>query len=201
MADRTIVKKVANGILYSDGTIRIDNVRASYPHLDKAYAAKNEKGEPGEPKFAIVGMLDKKTHVAVKDLLVEAIREMEKKEDTKIARDKKFIRDGDDGDKVEYEGYWTVSARESRRPSVRHRNGDPMREKEVIDIIYAGCRVNILIRPWFQNNSFGKRANAGLIAVQFARDDEQIGEGRISDEGVFDSVDDDGDGMDDDDGL
>ena len=109
--------------------------------------------------------------------------------------DKKFIKDGDDGDKPEYEGYYTVSARESRRPSVRHRNGEPMSEKEIQDIIYAGCRVNILIRPWFQDNAFGKRINAGLMAVQFARDDEQIGEGRIDDEGVFESLDDGDDGM------
>lgn len=195
MATREIVTKVTNAVLYSDGTIRIDNVRASYPHLDKPYQAPPDKnGKQSEPKFSIVGMLDKKTHVAAKDLIVQVMNDIQKKEDTKVAKDKKFIKDGDDGDKPEYEGYWTVSARESRRPSVRHRNGEPMSEKETQDIIYAGCRVNILIRPWYQDNDFGKRINAGLMAVQFARDDEQIGEGRIDDEGVFESLDDD-DGM------
>lgn len=195
-ATREIVKKVQNGILYSDGSIRVDNVRASYPHLDKAYTAPPDKdGKQGEPKFSIVGMLDKKTHVAVKDLIVEVMNGIQKKEDTKVAKDKKFIKDGDDGDKVEYEGYWTISARESRRPSVRHRSGEPMSEKEIQDIIYAGCRVNILINPWFQDNSFGKRINANLLACQFVRDDTQIGEGRIDDEGVFDPIDGDDDGM------
>jgi len=196
MATREIVTKVSNAVLYSDGTVRIDNVRASYPHLDKAYQAPPDKdGKQAEPKFSIVGMLDKKTHVAAKDLIVQVMNDIQKKEDTKVAKDKKFIKDGDDGDKSEYEGYYTVSARESRRPRVRHRNGEPMSEKEIQDIIYAGCRVNILIRPWFQDNAFGKRINAGLMAVQFARDDEQIGEGRIDDEGVFESLDDGDDGM------
>ena len=191
---REIVKKVQNGILYSDGSIRVDNVRASYPHLDKAYTAPPDKdGKQAEPKFSIVGMLDKKTHVAVKDLIVEVMNGIQKQQDTKVAKDKKFIKDGDDGDKTEYEGYWTISARESRRPSVRHRSGEPMSEKEIQDIIYAGCRVNILINPWFQDNSFGKRINANLLACQFVRDDTQIGEGRIDDEGVFDTIEDDAD--------
>lgn len=201
MATREIVTKVSNAVLYSDGTIRIDNVRASYPHLDKPYAKADKDGKTPEAKFGIVGMLDKKTHTAAKDLIIKVIKEIEQKEDTKVARDKKFIRDGDDSDKKEYEGYWTVSAREARRPSVRNRKGDPMSEREIVDTIYAGCYVNILIRPWFQNNDFGKRINAGLVAVQFARDGEQIGEGRIDDEGVFESVEDGGSGFDDDDDL
>lgn len=194
---REIVKKVKNGILYSDGSIRIDNVRASYPHLDKMYQAPPGKdGKQSAPAFSIVGMLDKKTHVDAKNLIVEVMNGIQKEKDTKVAKDKKFIRDGDDGDKLEYEGYWTVSARETRRPSVRHRSGEPMSEKEIQDIIYAGCRVNILVNPWFQDNDFGKRINSNLLAVQFVRDDEQIGQARIDDEGVFDPIEgEDDDGM------
>ena len=192
---REIITKVSNAVLYSDGTIRIDNVRASYPHLDKPYAKADKDGKMSDPKFGIVAMLDKKTHVAAKDLILKVLGDIEKKEDTKVAKDKKFIRNGDDSDKLEYEGYWTVSAREARRPSVRNRQAEPMSEKEIADTIYAGCRVSVLIRPWFQDNDFGKRINAGLVAVQFVRDDEQIGEGRVDDEGVFDSVEDGGDGF------
>lgn len=198
MAQREIVSKVTNAVLYSDGTIRIDNVRASYPHLDKPFAKADKDGKMPEPKFSIVGMLDKKTHVSAKELCVKVIQDIQKKEDTKVAKDKWFIKDGDDSDKKEYEGYWTVSTREGNRPTVRHRNGSVMSEQEIRDIIYAGCRVNILIRPWFQDNDFGKRINAGIVAVQFVRDDEQIGESRIDDEGVFEGLDDDDE---DDDGL
>ncbi len=201
MATREIVQKVTNAVEYSDGTIRIDNVRASFPHLDKPYAKADKDGKMPEPKFGIVAMLDKKTHVAAKDLILKVIADMERREDTKVAKDKKFLRNGDDSDKVEYEGYWTVSARETKRPSVRNRQAEPMSEKEIADTIYAGCRVSVLIRPWFQDNDFGKRINAGLVAVQFVRDDAQIGEGRIDDEGVFEAVDESSDGFDESDGL
>ncbi len=202
MATREVKTKVTNAVLYSDGTIRIDNVRASYPHLDKPYAKADKDGKMPEAKFGIVAMLDKKTHEAAKDLLVKVIRDVMQEKDTKVGKDKWFLKDGDDSDKAEYEGYWTVSAREARRPSVRNRKGDPMSEREIVDDIYAGCYVNVLIRPWFQSNDFGKRVNAGLVAVQFVKDGPQIGEGRIDDEGVFESIEDDGgNGFDDDDDL
>lgn len=189
---RSAETQVTNATLYDDGCILIKNVRASYPHLDKPYAGE----DGGEPKFGIVGLLDKKTHVAAKELCVKVIDKIMKENDTKVAKDKKFIRDGDDSDKVENEGMWTVSAREARRPSVRNKDATPMTEREVVDIIYGGCYVNILIRPWYQDNKFGKRINAGLVAVQFVRDGEAFGDGRIDDEGVFDEVEDEDDDSD-----
>ena len=51
-------------------------------------------------------------------------------------------------------------------------------------MIYGGCWVNILVRPWFQNNKYGKRVNAGVVAVQFRKDDEPFGSGRISDDEI-----------------
>ena len=200
MMVREVKTKVTNAVLYSDGCIRIDNVRASYPHLDKTYA-KSEDGKPEDPKFSIVAMLEKATHVAAKDLCVKVIQELAAEKKTKVGKDKWFIKDGDESDKAEYEGYWTVSARESNRPSVRNRKGNVMSEQEIRDIIYAGCRVNVLIRPWYQDNSYGKRVNAGLVAVQFVRDDEQIGEGRVNDDGVFEPIEGDDDGFGDDDSL
>ena len=68
-------------------------------------------------------------------------------------------------------------------------------------MIYAGCWVNILIRPWWQNSAkWGKRVNAGLTAVQFVRDDEPFGQGRITSEDVdetFDEFADEASGYDD----
>ena len=37
--ERTIVKKVKNAVLYSDGTLRVTDIRISYPHLDKKRAS------------------------------------------------------------------------------------------------------------------------------------------------------------------
>lgn len=203
MAQREVVTKVSNAVLYSDGTIRIDNVRASYPHLDKAFAGKNDKGEDTAAKFGIVGMLPKKTHTAAKELIKKVIQDIMKENDTKVSTDKWFLRDGDNHEQETYDDHWIVSARESRRPSVRDRKGTPLSEKEVADTIYGGCYVNILLRPWYQDGvkvgkGYGKRINAGLVAVQFVRDGEAFGEGRIDDEGVFETVDDDDNGFNDD---
>lgn len=190
MATREIVTRVSNAVLYSDGLIRVDNVRASYPHLAKPYAGKRDDGSPGKPTFSIVGLLPKDTHKAAKDLCVKRIQQMmDEHKVPKLAADKKFIRDGDLSDKAEYEGMWTVSAREERRPAVRGPGNRVLTPEEIPDIIYAGCYVSILLRPWFQKSEeYGKRANCGLVAVRFMRDGEPFGEGRIGDEDVDDMM-------------
>ena len=189
MANREIISKVTNAVLYSDGLIRIDNVRASYPHLDKPWSG--EEGQ--EAKFSVVSLLDKGTHKVAKDLIVKRINEILKENKTeKIASDKKFIRDGDQMAKPECENQWVVSARETRRPSVRGSDNEVLTPDEILDTIYAGCYISVLIRPWFQNHAkFGKRVNAGLVAVRFRRDGEPIGEGRITDDDIDDYMDDD----------
>lgn len=206
MAQLIVEKTVTNAVLYTNGMVMLKNVRASYPHCDKPYKGKGKNGDNGgEPKFSITGMLDKKTHVAAKDLCVEVINKlMKENECPKLAGEKKFCRNGDDSSSPEYEGHWTVSASESRRPAVRDQRAQLiLDEQKIADLIYGGCYVNILIRPWFQDNDYGKRVNAGLVGVQFVKDGEAFGEGRIDDTDAWDAVDDDGagDGMDDDDGL
>lgn len=208
MAALEIKKRVSNAILYTNGLIRIDNVRVSFPHLDKPYAGKGDDGKEGKPKFGIVGMLPKKTHVAAKDLIKEAMDALLAANDNaKVAADKKFIRNGDDQDREEYEGHWTVSAREERRPAVRNQRGElVIEESKIADMIYGGCYCNILIRPWYQDGQkvgkgYGKRVNAGLVGVQFVRDGESFGEGRIDDSDAWDDVSGGGDGFDDDDDL
>lgn len=199
MANREVVKSVKNAILYSDGTIRIDNVRASYPHLGSPYSKDGEKG-----KFGIVGMLPKETHVEAKNLLKEAMDKLlADNGGVKVAADKKFLRNGDDSDNESYAGHWTVSTSENRRPAVRNRNGSMMSPEEADEKVYGGCWVNMLVRPWYQDGvktgkGYGKRVNCGIVAVQFVRDDEPFGEGRIDDEGVWDNAGDGSDASDDD---
>lgn len=200
-SQRTVLKKVENAVLYSDGTIRIDGVRASYPHLAEPFSKDGEKG-----KYGITGIMPKETHRAAAKLVKSAIEEMMAANKTKVATDKWYFKDGDNTDKEEYEGAWIVSANESRAPAVRSRGGGKMTKEEVEEAFYGGCWVNILIRPWYQDGQkvgkgYGKRINAGLVAVQFVRDDESFGDGRIDDEGVWDEDGDDfeDDGFDDDD--
>jgi hypothetical protein len=201
MANRTVKTRVTNAVLYDDGLIRIDNCIASYPHLDKAWAG--EEGQ--EKKFAISGLMPKDTHRAAKDLIKKAIEALIAENKAKVPSEKWFLKDGDKTEKPEQQGRFMISARESRRPAVRNADKSIMDQDEIAEKIYAGCRVSILIRPWFQDHKkFGKRVNAGLVAVQFMRDDEPISEGRISDDDVDEMFDEyeeggsDGGGMDDD---
>ena len=186
-----LIRKLKNGsevvgALYEGGIIKILNVRASYPHLDKPYAG----DDGGEPKFSIVGLADKGTHQEVKEACIEVIDDLKKaNKNAKVAKDKLFIKNGDDSDKEEYEGMWTISARETKRPKVRDGNGDLLEVDEIADTIYPGCYVDIIIRPWFQDNSYGKRVNANLLSVKFRADGEQFGEGRIDDDDLWDEDD------------
>lgn len=198
MADRTVVKRVKNAVQYSDGTVRIDNAIASYPHLDKPY-----KGDDGDtPRYSLVGLLPKTTHKEAKDLLKGMILDVLKASNKgkPIATDKWFLRDGDLTGKPENEGMFTVNSAETkRRPTAKGRNKETLEKDEVAAVIYGGCKVNMLIRPWWQDNKFGKRVNANLIAVQFVEDGEPFGEGRIGEdeiEDTFDSLDEDGGGFD-----
>lgn len=192
MANRKPVKKVKNAVLYDDGLIRISNVRLSYPHLDKPY---KKEGDKGDAKYGVVALLPKDTHGAAKKLIEERIEAVMKENKVKaLASDKKFLRDGDESDKEEHEGCWTVSARESRRPILREAvDGglEVVEPEDAKEVFYGGCWGSVLIRPWYQNNSFGKRVNAGLTAVTKKADDESFGEGRISDEEVDEAFEDD----------
>jgi len=205
---RQVESEVPHAKLYNDGTIFVGPVRARYPHVFRPYKGDDDKGDG---KFGIVALMPKgaeyrKAKDLIRDHILRMIRDNKLKD---LPAANKFLRDGDDAAREEYEGMFTISASEVRRPQVRDKYRDPKTKKPKIlkpgedeDRIYAGCWVNILIRPWFMNNKFGKRVNAGLVAVQFVDDDEPLGPGRISEEAVDDTFDefaDEGDsGFDDD---
>ncbi len=197
---KKVVKQTENAVLYDDGTILVKNVRLSYPHLDKPYAGKGK--DQGEPKFGVVGLAPKATHKDVMLMCRDEIRRLLAENKIKdIAADKKFIRDGDLTGKEENEGQWIISAREKNAPILRDQRNKTVQAVDASRIFYGGCYGNILIRPWWQSNDFGKRVNANLLAVQFARDGEPFGEGRISEDDadeVFGEVDDDESGFDED---
>ena len=194
MAASTPVKKVKNAILREDGQILISNVRLSHPHLDKPYKG---KGDAGVAKFSVTGMLDKKKHAEAIKLIQDQIAAVLKENKIKaLPADKKCLKDGDESGKTEYEGHYTISAREERRPSLRDEDGETVEQEDAKAKFYGGCYGSILVRLWFQNNDYGKRVNAGLSAVKFKKDGEPFGEGRMTDDDVdeaFSAEDDDDD--------
>lgn len=213
MVERTVVSKVTNAVAFSDGSIRIDNVRFSYPHVDKPYESENDDGQK-KSSYNITAMLPKGTHTAAKDLLKKMITDLATKNEAKVPSAGWCLADGDklaeeeDGKEL-YAGHFIVKASESRRPTVRKRNGEVMSDREIEDQIYGGCWGSIFIRPWYfsgkakNGKTYPKRIPANLLGIQKLRDDEPFGEGRISDDGVFEAQDDgsSGNGLDDDEGL
>lgn len=186
------LKTVANAILFEGDVIKLLNVRASYPHLDKPYKGDDSDGKAA---YSISGLLPKETHRDAAKLVSEAIADFCTREKFKVARDRRCIKDGAGSGKDEQENTWVVSARETKAPTVRDRTGKKIDDKDAInEAIYAGCRVDIIIRLWKQDNKWGKRVNANLISVAFRGDDEPFGEGRVTDDNYWDEDDFDGDG-------
>jgi hypothetical protein len=211
MSALVVKKSGKNFVLYENGMIRVDNVRFSYPHVDKPWKKESDKGTA---KYGLVGMLPKETHEEAKKVIAEEMKRHLAEAKISVPADKKFLRDGDanrdedSGDDASnsYAGHWFLSARETNRPTLRDASGrklDPVEDLETInELFYGGAWGHMLIRPWVQNNEHGKRINAGLVGAMFKKNDKAFGQGRVDDSGAWDDVADDtgstGDGEDDD---
>jgi hypothetical protein len=198
---RTIVKQEKYVTLYSDQSMIVKNVRASYPHLVTPF-------KDGQ-KLSLKTLMPKTPDYApsAKIIIAEINRVMQEMK-VQLPSDRKFMQNGDLLGNPDYAGHYLISASEVRRPALRGRGEDPttgrakvLTPEEAGRIFYGGCWVNELIRPWPQNNGFGKRVNANLLAVQFVKDDEPFGEGtRIGEDEIdesFGAIDDDDSGYDD----
>jgi Protein of unknown function (DUF2815) len=190
----TIVKREDFAILYSDGSIVIKDVRCSYPHFFKKYKGDDSDGEG---KFSGVFLMPKtpdrfKSKDLVKGEIDRIIHEAKLKG---LPAANKFLRDGDLAAKDEYEGMFTINASETHPPQLRDNVRDPKTKKlrHLVrgvddDRILPGYWVNVRIRPWYQDNKFGKKVNANLLAVQFVREDATFGEARrLTDDDVDES--------------
>lgn len=205
---REVVKEVPYAKLFNDGTIMLEGLRCSYPNVLTKFKGDDENAQA---KFGIVLLLPKKKAFRpARELINARIDELLKENKVKnLKADNKFLRDGDLSGKEENERHWTINASESKRVVVRDNKRDPKTNKPRVlkkgeddDRIYGGCFVNAVIRPWFMNNKWGRKVNAGLVAVQFVKDGEAFGEGRISEETIdedFDNYAEDADDSDDDD--
>ncbi|ALA45464.1 hypothetical protein ADP64_000006 [Achromobacter phage phiAxp-2] len=201
MSALVIAKQVKNAILYTNGAMRIDNVIASYPHLDERWSKADSKtGKKPPEKYSLVGLLDKKTHGEAYELIEERIKALEKEAKIKVALDDWFCRDGDRTRKEENEGRWTLNASEQREVTIRDVKGNKLRDEkgnlvgvehanEIKEMFYPGCVVSIMIRPWAQDNEFGKKINAGLVAVKFMRDGDRLGGEQMTDDGAWNDED------------
>lgn len=164
--------------------IKVTNGRLSFPSLFKKAVFQGKEG-----KYEATVMFPK-TDTEGYELVMQAIEKAKTANKVKVPDSKLFIKDGDD---VEYdgcEGMWMIKASNNKRPTVINKDRSPLTEED--EVLYAGCYVNAIIEPWTQNNDYGKRVNANLLGVQFAKDGEALGDGgtKVS-EDDFDAIEDD----------
>ena len=79
----------------------------------------------------------------------------------------------------EYDGFddglFYISASSRSKPIIMDRAKNDLSESSGLP--YAGCYVNVKIRPWVQDNKFGKRINAEVRVVQFVKDGDAFAGG------------------------
>lgn len=103
------------------------------------------------------------------------------------AGDKLAMHDGDA--KTQYDGFegnLYVSARSPTRPLVINRDKSVLAAQD--GVVYSGCYVNAKIELWAQDNKFGKRINAQLVVVQFAKDGDAFTGARAATESDADDM-------------
>ena len=120
-----------------------------------------------------------------------------------INADRKLRCYGDGNQKVNsktfqaYDGYANhvyITAGRDTPPQIIQADGSPvdpantMAYQALTRAMYGGCRVNVAVKPWLQENKHGRGIRADLIAVQFAGDDKPFGEGAVDVSGIFGAV-------------
>lgn len=154
--------------------------RISYPQLFRAVNLDKQNPDK-EPKFSGVLIFDKNKDKAQIELVRKTIKDLLNTaygSEAKVPKGFKLcLRDG--LEKEDTDGYGPdvmfVSASNKKRPLVVNRDATPLVEAD--SVIYAGCRANMTVTFWVQDNGFGKRVNANLRGVQFVADDEEFGDG------------------------
>lgn len=172
-----------------EGQVLLTNVRLSFPKL---WQAESVKGDPNaKPRYGCRFM------IAKDDIKNKA--KLDKEIDRIVKANMKGVRpkskdifiidgDGEDGDESS-RGYWLVSANRAEsqgRPTVVDRDKSPLAQGD--DKPYAGCYVNAVISI-YKPKDWGKICSC-LEVVQFSKDGERFGAGRVDVNEVLPDLDD-----------
>jgi co-chaperonin GroES (HSP10) len=164
--------------------IKLNSVRLSFPSLYRKAVFGGE-----ETKYEGTFLIDKATQadkIAEIEAAIAAVSKEKHKGKTPPA-DKLCMKDGDDIDYDGYAGCMSIKASSSKRPMVIGTDRAPLTEDDGKP--YAGCYVNAIVELWGQDNQFGKRVNANLLAVQFVKDGTPFGDGVTASVDDFDDID------------
>lgn len=93
-----------------------------------------------------------------------------------------------------YAGNVFITAGRDSPPQVIQADGTPidptntMQYQALTRKMYGGCRVNAAVKPWLQDNKYGRGVRCDLVAIQFAADDKPFGEGSVDASAMFGQV-------------
>lgn len=168
--------------------VKLNNVRLSFPSLFRKATFNGE-----ETKFEATFLINKETQADLIEKIKVVIADKIKNDlkGAKLAADKICLKDGDEVEYDGYAGHVSIKASNDKRVAVFNRDKSPLAEDD--NVIYAGCYVNAIIEIWAMNNQWGKRINAKLLGVQFAKDGENFGDSSSASADDFDFIGDDSD--------
>lgn len=184
--------------------INLMNVRLSFPALFKPSSITQADGSASKPKFQATFLLDKKAHAKEIAELNKLIQRAQIDKFTKVVKLKNCcLKDGDE--KEETAGYgpevMSIIAKSDNKPTVVTRKkeiiyskddgrpyvvvanaGEPDEDRNYQhkDIPFGGCYVNAGITIFAYKHAVGGMGvSASLRWVQFAKDGEAFGAGRV----------------------
>lgn len=167
----------------------ISNARLSFPSIYKkaTYDGKDTKFEatlliPKEDEAQSKAI---KAHI--KAALIETFGSADKIPKSILRPDKSCFRNGDEVDYDGYAGHMSFKASNAKRPRTMDRDKSVVVEED--GKLYAGCYCDAIVEIWIQNNAYGQRINANLMALRHRRDGEAFGAGSIP-EGIEDDFED-----------
>jgi hypothetical protein len=189
--------------------ILLSNVRLSFPHLAEPQRQVNESNGKERISYNCEFIMPQDHAGFQKFMATYAAMALEKwKEHAQtvmgmIQSDRKLRCFGRGEEKVNkktfqpydgYAGHVFITAGRDSAPQMIQADGQPidpantMAYQMLARKMYGGCRVNAAVKPWLQENSYGRGVRCDLIAVQFAGDDGAFGEGAVDASKLFGSV-------------
>jgi hypothetical protein len=105
----------------------------------------------------------------------------------KLGADRVCLKNGNTKSYDGWKDMIILTASNTNRPVVVNGKRDPVAEGDR-GAPYSGCYVNATVTLWTQNNSFGKRINCNLRAVQFVRDGQAFGVAPVDAEAEFEAL-------------
>ena len=183
----------------------LSNVRLSFPHLVEPQKRVSPEGK--ERVSYSADFIMPKDHAGwqqfvtkINEMALAKWKEHAAQVMNMINADRKLRCYGDGNQKVNsktfqpYDGYagnMYITAGRDNPPQIIQPDGSPidasntMAYQALTRKMYGGCRVNVAVKPWLQENKHGRGIRADLVAVQFAGDDKAFGEGAVDASSMF----------------